>query len=534
MKEITNNSTVTVLLSGRIDSTNAAQIETDLLAQLAGKGDICVVLDASKLEYISSAGLRVILRIKKTYSELKIIGVNPEVYEIFDMTGFTEMMPVEKAYRVISVEGCEEIGRGANGTIYRIDQDNVVKVYNNADALADIQHEREVAKLALILGIPTAISYDVVKVGESYGSVFELLNARSFSKILSTEPEKFNWCVKEYVEMLKKIHSTVVPKDKLPDMKETVVDWANFMQDHLPGEAGEKLMRLVEAVPHDDHMIHGDYHTKNLELVGDEVLIIDMDTLAVGHPVFELASMFNAFVGYSEYDHEIIKKFQGFDFETGKAFWRESLAAYLGTENEKQITEVENKARIIGYTRMIRRSIRRKGLESESGRAEIELWKSELTELLSHVDDLTFEVKTDGGSNPNELVIEATADNLGNVLDFIGSHLEAANCPMKSRMQLDLAVEEIFINIANYAYAPSVGKATVRMEVSGDPVAITITFLDKGVPYDPLEKADPDVTLSAADRDIGGLGIFLTKKVMDDISYEYKNGQNILTLKKTL
>ena len=194
----------------------------------------------SRLEYISSAGLRVILRLKKAHPDLRIINVNSEVYEILDMTGFTEMMPVEKAYRVVSVEGCEEIGRGANGTIYRIDQDNVVKVYNNADALADIQHEREVAKLALILGIPTAISYDVVKVGDSYGSVFELLNARSFSKILAREPEKLDWCVKEYVDMLKKIHSTLVPAGKLPDMRETAIGWAKFVQEYLPEEAGEE------------------------------------------------------------------------------------------------------------------------------------------------------------------------------------------------------------------------------------------------------------------------------------------------------
>ena len=161
-----------IKLTGRIDSNNAAQIEKEIYGQLPEGENIPIVLDMENLEYISSAGLRVILRIKKTYPDLKITGVNSEVYEILDMTGFTEMMTVEKAYRVVSVEGCEEIGRGANGTIYRIDQDNVVKVYNNADALSDIQHEREVAKLALILGIPTAISYDVVKVGESYGSSF--------------------------------------------------------------------------------------------------------------------------------------------------------------------------------------------------------------------------------------------------------------------------------------------------------------------------------------------------------------------------
>ncbi|MBQ5354472.1 MAG: anti-sigma factor antagonist, partial [Clostridia bacterium] len=211
-----------VRLAGRIDSNNAAKVEEEIFCQLEGKDSCPLELDASDLNYISSAGLRVLLRLRKTHPDMTLTGVSSEVYEILEMTGFTEMMKVEKAYRVVSIEGCEEIGRGANGTIYRIDRDNVVKVYNNADALADIQHEREVAKLALILGIPTAISYDVVKVGESYGSVFELLNARSLSKILATEPEKMDWCVNEFVTMLKKIHSTVVPEGKLPDMKETV------------------------------------------------------------------------------------------------------------------------------------------------------------------------------------------------------------------------------------------------------------------------------------------------------------------------
>jgi uncharacterized protein (TIGR02172 family) len=485
-----------------------------------------VTLDASALEYISSAGLRVILRLKKTNPELRIVNVSSEVYEILDMTGFTEIMPVEKAYRVVSVEGCEEIGRGANGTVYRIDQDNVVKVYNNADALADIQHEREVAKLALVLGIPTAISYDVVKVGESYGSVFELLNARSFSKILATEPEKIDWCVEEYVKMLKTIHGTLVPAGKLPDMKETVLDWAGFMRDYLPEEAGRKLVALVEAVPHDDHMIHGDYHTKNLELQNDEVLLIDMDTLAVGHPVFELGSIFNAFVGFSEMDHEVIRRFQGFDFETGSAFWHKFLAAYLGTNNERKIKEVEDKARIVGYTRLIRRSIRRRGMESEAGRAEIALWTGELLALLEKTETLVF--------HANELELEAATENLEEVQSFVEDHLDASGCPMKARMQISVAVEEIFVNIASYAYRPDKGNATVRVEVSGDPVCVTITFVDHGVPYDPLERDDPDVTLSADDREIGGLGIFMTKRIMDNVAYEYKDGQNILTLKKNL
>ena len=529
MKEVCGSvvdGVVKIALSGRIDSNNAHEVENEIMSIVAGQTSAPVVLDAAELKYISSAGLRVILRLKKTNPDLTLTNVEPEVYDILDMTGFTEMMTVEKAYRVVSVEGCEEIGRGANGTIYRIDQDNVVKVYNNADALSDIQHEREVAKLALILGIPTAISYDVVKVGDSYGSVFELLNAKSFSKILSTDPSKFDWCVKEYVDMLKKIHSTVVPSGKLPDMKETVAGWADFMKDYLPEDAAKKLVALVDAVPHDDHMIHGDYHTKNLELQNDEVLIIDMDTLAVGHPVFELASMFNSFVGYSEYDHTVIQRFQGFDYETGKAFWRASLAAYLGTDDPGRISEVEDKARIIGYTRMIRRSIRRHGLDTPEGKAEIELWKSELLDLLEKVDTLLF--------CPNEMETDADNDCLPKVLDFIERHLDSVDCSPKAKMQISVAAEEIFVNIANYAYSPNVGKATVRVEVSRDPVAVTITFMDNGKPFDPTAKADPDVTLSAGERQIGGLGIFMTKKLMDGVKYEYKDGKNILRIEKNL
>ena len=515
-----------IALSGRIDSTNAPAAEKQILSQLEGKTGAPVILDAGDLEYISSAGLRVLLRVKKSWPDLTIRSVSSEVYEILEMTGFTEMMKVEKAYRTVSVEGCEEIGRGANGAIYRIDRDNVVKVYHNDNALEDIRHEQEVARLALILGLPTAISYDVVKVGDSYGSVFELLNAKSFSGILAEEPGKMDWCVREYVELLRKIHGTLVPAGKLPAIKDTILEWALFLKDYLPEEAEKKLVGLVEAVPENDHMIHGDYHTKNVVLQNGEVLIIDMDTLAVGDPIFELASMYNAFVGFSELDHEVVKEFQGFDFETSTTFWNKVLKEYLGTKCPAKLSEVEDKARILGYTRLIRRTYRRNGQETEEGRKSIEYWTKRLLELLDRTDTLLFSF--------NELVIDAVPGNLDEVQAFIEERLEGHDCPMKTQMQISVAAEEIFANIAYYAYAPAVGKVSVRVEVSDDPASVTITFTDRGMPYDPLAREDPDVSLPADDRPIGGLGIFLVKRTMDDVSYEYKDGKNILTLKKNL
>lgn len=134
--------------------------------------------------------------------------------------------------------------------------------------------------------------------------------------------------------------------------------------------------------------------------------------------------------------------------------------------------------------------------------------------------------------NMQELHVDATIENIGKVTEFVDSRLEELGCPMKAQMQIDIAIDELFGNIAHYAYNPDVGPATVRVEVTEEPVAVIITFIDQGVPYDPLAKADPDVGLSLEEREAGGLGIFMVKKTMDEISYEYREGQNILKIRK--
>ncbi len=385
--------TVKIDLSGRIDSNNAAETERKIFDAIKGRTSASVVLDTCALDYISSAGLRVILRLKKTFPDIRITNVGPEVYEIFEMTGFTEMMTVEKAYRAVSVDGCEVIGEGQNGKVYRFDPDTVVKVYKNNDALAEIKHEREVARLALILGVPTAISYDVVRVGESYGSVFELLDARSFAKILADEPHKIDWCVKEYVDMLKKIHAITVPDGKLPRIKDKILTKIGRIKSLLPDGLGEKLERMASEIPDSDKMIHGDYHTKNIVLAGNEVLLIDMDTLSVGHPVFELAQMFNSYVGFYEYDKDSILSFQGYDISIAREFWDKSLRAYLGSDDEKNIKETEDKIRCIAYAEIIDWKSRHSSPENLDDQEAVSLWKSELVELLGQLDSLVFELE---------------------------------------------------------------------------------------------------------------------------------------------
>ena len=133
-----------------------------------------------------------------------------------------------------------------------------------------------------------------------------------------------------------------------------------------------------------------------------------------------------------------------------------------------------------------------------------------------------------------ELTVSASIESIETVTDFVNEQLEALDCPMKAQMQIDIAIDELFGNIAHYAYGSEEGEATVRVEVTESPLAVVVTFIDRGVPYDPLAKDDPNTTLSAEEREIGGLGIFMVKKSMDDIAYEYKDGQNILKIKKNL
>ena len=386
----TENGKAVVNLTGRITSANASSVEQEISAAIGDYAGKALTLDLGELEYISSAGLRVLLRLRKRFAGMEMVNVSSDVYEIFEMTGFTEMMPISKAYRRISVDGCEVIGQGANGKVYRIDPDTIVKVYYNPDALPDIHRERELARTAFVLGVPTAIPYDVVRVGEGYGSVFELLNAKSFSKLIAADPDGLEGYVRQFVDLMKLIHDTTVKPGVMPQMRTVALDWADFLRDYLPQEKWQKLHDLVAAVPEQLTMLHGDYHTKNVMLQNGEVILIDMDTLCTGHPVFELASVYNAFVGFSELDESVAMKFQGFSADTCRRIWELVLEMYFDEADDETRALHAKQAMLIGYTRLMRRRIRRGGLEDPVGQQEIACYKQHILELLDQVDRLDW------------------------------------------------------------------------------------------------------------------------------------------------
>jgi uncharacterized protein (TIGR02172 family) len=301
------------------------------------------------------------------------------------------MMEVTKAYRVISIEGCEVIGSGANGEVYRIDRDTIVKVYNNPDSLPEIHKERELARTAFISGVPTAIPYDVVKIeGGGYGSVFELLNAKCFVDLLVKEHRPLDEVVAMSVDLLKTIHSSTVDPDIMPSMKEVALRWADSSKGILPDEEQEKLKKMLEAVPEDNHMIHGDYHLKNIMLQNGESLLIDMDTLCHGNPIFEFAGMFFTYVAFDEIDPANTERFLGIPYETTGAFWDKAFRLYLEGMDEETIQAAMKKAKVIGYTHLIAHTVTRGGQNTEQGKKKIDLCTKRLSELLPEVDSLTW------------------------------------------------------------------------------------------------------------------------------------------------
>ena len=385
LKFRTDKDILYIALDGRIDASNAADVENAINEIRKEHQGMHTVLDADNLEYISSAGLRIMLRLRKEEPGLAIINVSNEVYGIFEMTGFTEMMTVEKTYPRISLDDCEFIAKGANGAVYRYDNETIVKQYFNRDALPEIMQERENSRRAFVLGVNTAIPYGIVRIGEGYGCLTELLNATSVTKLIRANKEDLSQSVAYYVDAVKDLHTIEAPDGNLPDCKKWVLEWVDFLAGYLDEEHAQKMRTLIEGIPDSNYIIHGDYHTNNVMVQNGEPILIDMDTLAVGHPVLEFGSMFNAFVGFGEADRAGSESFFGFDYDTANRFWRLSLARYLGTDDKDKIIEVENKAKVIGYMRILRRCLRR-----DTDAATVNHYKTRLIGALDNVDTLVF------------------------------------------------------------------------------------------------------------------------------------------------
>lgn len=374
---------------GKITTSNSREIENELYEILKNAEGKELVIDAGNVDYVSSSGLRVFNKLTAdSDTPLTLINVGPDLYSILEMTGFTMILNVERKMKTIDVSGCEVIGKGAVGTVYRLDEDNVVKVYESPDCLDEIVNERNLARQAFIKGVPTAISYEIVRVGSGYGSVFELIRARSMNDILVNDPGKIAPVAEEFVNLLKKVHRVEVKPGDFPSAKEIFTGYIDCLKGVIPDIIADVIKDKINAMPDDYHVVHGDPQLKNVMLTDDEPLVIDMETVCTGDPVFDLQALYMAYRAYNEDEPDNSVHFLGLSDSVCDDLWNRVLNLYFAGMTEEEIRIREDKIKLLGYIRFLDRVVTAGMTRPELKDKRIRHTVEHLSVLINKVDSL--------------------------------------------------------------------------------------------------------------------------------------------------
>lgn len=330
----TKGKEVIISIEGRLDTATSAEASAEINSGLEQCGTIeSLTCDASRLEYISSSGLRILLSLAKRFKGFRVTDVQPLVYEVLETTGFTKIMPVERALRVLSVEGCQMIGAGGVGKVYRLDGDTIIKVFREGTTMDEVRREITMSKEAFVLGMPTAISFDVVRVApsakgeaECFGLVYELLKADTLSAVVKQQPGQLDAYARKYADLFRQLHQIEVPTDgNVPSAIARERQQVEHLRRYFPQEKIDMLLGIVDSIPAGNRLLHLDLQTKNAMVQGDELMLIDMGEVGYGHPLLDLGHAYSAMVGLvGDYDSII-----GMPKETGQRLWNLAIDYYL-------------------------------------------------------------------------------------------------------------------------------------------------------------------------------------------------------------
>ena len=380
MRHVLNGDILTIFLEGELNSYNAESIGAEIDGIIKDNSFKNLVLDLERLRYISSAGLRVVLKLKQQFDSLSIINASLEVYDVFQMTGFTSMLNITKALRKIDINGAEVIGDGFFSTVYRLDKDTIVKVFNRTSDPEQIERELRLAKEAFILGVPTAISFDIVKAGDKLGVVFEMLDCMSLKTAVLTDTNRYPEYLKKYADLLKKINTTECFNQTIPNIKEKYLEKVEYVKPYLEEKYYSKVKKLIESIEERKTFVHGDCHFKNIMVQNGELLLIDMDTLSVGHPIFELAAICAPYCLFNEDDPGNSEKFFGVTEEQANGLYNSLLDTYFGKDDK----DIKNKIRLVGYLHMVWWN----RINEPTNNKRLEGCRSRLYKLLDEYNDL--------------------------------------------------------------------------------------------------------------------------------------------------
>ena len=343
-----NERVLTLYFEGELNSYNADNMEKEIEDVVSKQDFDTLYLDFSNLHYISSAGLRIILKLKQKYNDTHVIEASLEIYDVLNMTGFTNIMDVKKALKRVYISGAQVIGEGYFSTVYRIDKDTIIKVFNRTSDPEQIERELKLAKEAFVRGIPTAISFDIVKVDDKYGVRFEMLDCMPLRDAFINNPEQYESLVERYAKLLKKINTTECDDVAIPMIKYKMIEKLESFKDEFEPKVYEKCHKLLSDVPDRNTFIHGDCHFKNIMVQGDELLLIDMDTLSRGHPIFELARLRAPYIAFEELMPGNSTTFFKIGKELIDKIYHDLIVKYFGKFDQN----IEDKIALVSYVHM--------------------------------------------------------------------------------------------------------------------------------------------------------------------------------------
>ena len=380
MKYELKANTLTIYFKGEFNSSNASEIGEEANKIAKENKFENLILDFADVKFISSAGLRVILSLKQKYPNTSVVNANLEIYDIFQMTGFTSMMSVSKALRKIELGDAEVIGDGFFSTVYRLNKDTIVKVFNRTSDEGQIERELKLAKEAFVLGVPTAISFDIVRVGDKMGVCFEMLDCMSLKTAILTHKKNYHGYLVQYANLLKKINTTKCFNPIIPNIKKHYLEKVELIKPFLEKKYYEKAKKLVESIPERKTFVHGDCHFKNIMVQGDELLLIDMDTLSVGHPIFELAAIYAPYCAFNEDDPGNSERFFGISDEEATKLYNSLIDLYFGKDDNV----IKDKIKLLSYIHMVWWN----RVNEPDNQVRLEGCRSRLCKLLDIYDDL--------------------------------------------------------------------------------------------------------------------------------------------------
>ena len=344
------NEILTVYPVGRLDTDSSVKFETEILDICNANKHESLILDATELQYVASSGLRVILKIAKSEKNFKIENVSSAIYSVFEMTGFSRIINISKALRKIDLEKCERIGFGGNGAVYRVSEDEIVKVNYNPDTYGGLEKELTKAKEAFLLGVPTAISFDLVDCGDGKrGVVYETIKSTTLGEAMHSDPSRMEELTDRYVEQLNELHSIRTDNPVFGSAKDNFRKQVEDSSKYLTEEEGKLLHLVLDALPEGDRLVHCDAHPKNLMIQNGEMLWIDMEQMAVGHPIYDLISIAVILDGMRT--EEMIMNIAGMS-NANVALLKECfLRKYFKTEDKEMLEKLSS---MMGALRLIR------------------------------------------------------------------------------------------------------------------------------------------------------------------------------------